>query len=141
MSITLDIAFEIIAAARSHARDMGLKPITIAVLDSGGHLIGLAREDGTSNMRAEIAQGKARGAVSMGLGSRALFKRAQEQPFFIQSMNALAGGSLVPVPGGVLIRDETSIVGAVGITGDSSDNDEKCAVFAIETAGYTADPG
>lgn len=141
MSITLEIADRIIAAAREKAGELGLKPITIAVLDAGGHLKALAREDGTSNLRAEIAQGKARGAISMGLGSRALYKRAQEQPYFIQSMNALAGGSLVPVPGGVLIRDENGIVGAVGITGDSSDNDEKCAVLAIESAGFTADPG
>lgn len=141
MSITLEVAEKIIAAARTKASELGLKPVTIAVLDAGGHLKALVREDGTSNLRAEIAQGKARGAISMGLGSRALYKRAQEQPFFIQSMNALAGGSLVPVPGGVLIRDENGIVGAVGITGDSSDNDEKCAVLAIESAGFTADPG
>ena len=141
MSITLEVAEKIIAAARSNASELGLKPVTIAVLDAGGHLKALVREDGTSNLRAKIAQGKARGAILMGLGSRALYKRAQEQPYFIQSMNALAGGSLVPVPGGVLIRDENGIVGAVGITGDSSDNDEKCAVLAIESAGFTADPG
>lgn len=141
MSITLDIAYEIIAAARAKAKDLGLKPLTIAVLDAGGHLKALAREDGTSNLRAEIAQGKARGAVSMGLGSRALFKRAQEQPFFIQSMNALSGGSLVPVPGGVLVRNENGVIGAVGITGDSSDNDEACAVSAIEFVGLRADAG
>ncbi len=141
MGITVETAFEIIATARSHARDLDLKPITIAVLDAGGHLKALAREDGTSNLRAEIAQGKARGAIAMGLGSRALFNRAQEQPYFIQSMNALAGGSLVPVPGGVLVRDHNEIIGSVGITGDTSDNDEQCAVFAIEAAGFSADPG
>lgn len=141
MSMTLDLAFKIIASARAHGTELGLKPLTVAVLDAGGHLIALAREDGTSNLRPEIAQGKARGAVSMGLGSRALFNRAQEQPYFIQSMNALSNGSLVPVPGGVLIRQDGKIIGAVGITGDSSDNDETCAVFAIKEAGLSAETG
>lgn len=139
--MTLDLAFQIISSARSQAKEIGLKPLTIAVLDAGGHLTALAREDGTSTLRADIAQGKARGAISMGLGSRALYKRALEQPFFIQSMNALSKGSLVPVPGGVLIREDQQIIGAVGITGDSSDNDEACAVFAIEEAGLSADAG
>ena len=141
MAMTLDLAFQLIASARSHAQESGFKPLTIAVLDAGGHLIALAREDGTSNLRPEIAQGKARGAISMGLGSRALYNRAQEQPYFIQSMNALSNGSLVPVPGGVLIREENKIIGAVGITGDSSDNDEACAIFAIQEASLSADAG
>lgn len=141
MAMTLDLAFQIITSARTHAKEIGLKPLTIAVLDAGGYLTALTREDGTSNLRPEIAQGKARGAISMGLGSRALYKRAQEQPFFIQSMNALSNGSLVPVPGGVLIREDNQIIGAVGITGDSSDNDEACAIFAIEEAGLSADAG
>lgn len=141
MAMTLDLAYKIIASSRARAKELNLKPLTIAVLDAGGHLTALAREDGTSNLRAEIAQGKARGAVSMGLGSRTLYKRAQEQPFFIQSMNALSNGSLVPVPGGVLIRQDNKIIGAVGITGDSSDSDEACAIFAIETAGLSADAG
>ena len=141
MTMTLDLAFQLIAFVREKARVLDLKPLTIAVLDSGGHLKALAREDGTSTLRAEIAQGKARGAISMGLGSRALYKRAQEQPYFIQSMNALSNGSLVPVPGGVLVRKENEIIGAIGITGDSSDNDEECAIFAIERAGLVADAG
>ena len=141
MTMTLDLAFQLIAFVREKARVLDLKPLTIAVLDSGGHLKALAREDGTSTLRAEIAQGKARGAISMGLGSRALYKRAQEQPYFIQSMNALSNGSLVPVPGGVLVRKDNEIIGAIGITGDSSDNDEECAIFAIERAGLVADAG
>ena len=141
MNMTLELAEKITSAARSKARDMGLKPVTIAVLDAGGYLTALLREDGASNMRSEIAQGKARGALSMGLGSRALFNRAQEQPYFIQSVNALSDGSLVPVPGGVLIKDGGVIVGAVGVTGDTSDNDEICAVAGIEAAGLTADVG
>src|SRR3546814_1490596 len=95
-----------------------------------------------STLRPEVAQGKARGAISLGMGSRAIFHRAQEQPFFIQAISGLPGGSLVPVPGGVLVRDaEGSIVVAVGVTGDTSDNDETCAIAGIKPAGYAADPG
>ena len=75
------------------------------------------------------------------MGSRAIYERAKERPYFIQSMNALSGGSLVPVPGGVLIRRDGAILGAVGITGDTSDNDEACASRAIEAAGFVADAG
>ena len=141
MTLTLDMARKLADHCLLRAGELGLKPLTVAVLDAGGALVVLLRQDGTSLLRAEIAQGKARGAVAMGLGSRALFNRAQEQPYFIQSMNALAGGSLVPVPGGVLIRDHGGIIGAIGITGDSSDNDEACAVHAIEALGLSADPG
>ncbi|MGD1879649.1 MAG: heme-binding protein [Kiloniellaceae bacterium] len=140
--ITLAEANQIIEVTLTVAAEMKLKPLTVAVLDAGGHLKALARQDNTSTLRPEVAQGKARGAISLGIGSRAIFRRAQEQPFFIQAINGLAGGSLVPVPGGVLVRDgDGSIVGAVGVTGDSSDNDETCAVAGIEAAGYTADPG
>ncbi|MEM0937912.1 MAG: heme-binding protein [Pseudomonadota bacterium] len=139
--MNLDLANAIIASALEYRRTNGMKPLTVAAIDSGGHLVALQREDGTSNLRAEIAQGKAKGAVAMGLGSRALFNRAQEQPFFISAMNALNGGSLVPVPGGVLIRKNGDLIGAIGITGDSSDNDEACAVAAIEGMGLTAEPG
>jgi len=141
MTVTLDLAQAIIATALAKRRELDFKPLTLAVLDAGGHLIALAREDGTSNLRPDIARGKAYGAISMGLGSRALFKRAQQEPYFIQAMNALANGAVVPVPGGVLIRDDTGIIGAVGITGDTSDNDEICAIAAIEAAGFSADGG
>ena len=141
MTLSLETAQKIIAAALAKGREIGLKPLCVAVLDSGGHLKAMAREDGTSTLRPQIAQGKANGAIAMGLGSRALFNRAQEQPYFVQSINALADGSLVPVPGGVLIRDGGVIIGAVGVTGDTSDNDEICAVAGIEAAGLTADAG
>jgi uncharacterized protein GlcG (DUF336 family) len=141
-ALSLAQAETIIETALARAAKMGLKPLTVAVLDAGGHLKSLARQDGSSTLRPEMAQGKARGAISLGMGSRAIFKRAQEQPFFVQALNGLAGGFLVPVPGGVLIRDsDGEIVGAVGITGDTSDNDEACAVAGIEAAGFTADPG
>ena len=141
MNLSLDQAQAIIDDCLEWRRNNGMKPLTVAVLDSGGYLIALAREDGTSNLRPEIAQGKARGAVSMGLGSRALFERAKVEPFFIQAMNSLAQGSLVPVAGGVLMRKDGEIVGAVGITGDTSENDEACAIAAIEKAGFEADRG
>jgi len=142
MTLTLDHARTIISTALAKADGMGLKPLTVAVLDAGGALVALERSDGSSRMRPDIAMGKANGAVALGMGSRAIFKRAQEQPYFIQSMNALAKGVLVPVPGGVLIRDsDGAILGAVGITGDTSDNDETCAVAGIEAAGLVADGG
>ena len=139
--MNLNLANDLIATALDYRRAHGLKPLTIAVIDAGGHLVALQREDGTSNLRAAIAQGKAKGAVAMGLGSRALFTRAQEQPYFIDAMNALNGGALVPVPGGVLIKRDGALIGAIGITGDSSDNDETCAVAAIEAHGLTAETG
>lgn len=141
MKLDLETAQSMIAGALEWRKTQDLKPLTIAVLDSGGHLMALAREDGASNLRPEIAQGKARGAINMGLGSRALFNRAEAQPYFIQAMNALSAGSLVPVAGGVLIKDGETTVGAMGITGDTSDNDEACAIAAITAAGFTPDGG
>lgn len=141
MTLTLEIAQNIIASAIAKGHEMGLNPLTIAVLDAGGHVKALAREDNTSTLRPDIATGKAHGAIALGLGSRTIFNRAKEQPYFIQAMNGLTDGMLVPVPGGVLIRSSGAIIGAVGVTGDSSDNDETCAIVAIEAAGFTADPG
>ncbi len=141
-ALTLDAARDIVAAARAKGREMGLNPLTVAVLDAAGNIKALEREDGASNMRPDIAIGKANGALAMGLGSRALFERAKSEPFFIQAMNELAGGSLVPVPGGVLIKSTDGvIIGAVGITGDNSDNDEAAAKAGIAAAGFTADGG
>jgi uncharacterized protein GlcG (DUF336 family) len=140
--LTLDLARKIIADALDHAHTLGLKPLGVAVLDAGGHVIAFERQDGASNLRFKIAFGKANGALAVGVGSRKLFQRAQEQPYFINAVNALADGALVPVPGGVLIRNSSArILGAVGITGDSSDKDEQCAIYAIERAGLVADPG
>ena len=141
MTLTLQQAQSIISTCLEWRQENGLKPLTVAVLDNAGALVALAREDNTSLLRPEIAQGKARGAVSMGLGSRALYERAKVEPFFIQAMNALSDGSLVPVAGGVLIKKDGVILGAVGITGDNSDNDEACAIAAIEKAGFVADGG
>jgi uncharacterized protein GlcG (DUF336 family) len=119
-----------------------MKPLTVVVLDAGGHVVAAEREDGSSNLRFEIAFGKANAALAMGLGTRALMKRAEQQPYFVQAMNGLAGGRFVPVPGGVLIRgDDGASIGAVGISGDTSDNDEICALAGIAAAGLTGDPG
>ena len=141
MDLTLNTAQKLAADCLSLAAGMGLKPLTVAVLDSAGNLKVLMRQDGTSTLRPEIAQAKAKGAIALGMGSRAIFERAKEQPYFIQAMNALAGGALVPGPGGVLVREDGASLGAVGIAGDSSDNDEACAIRAIEDAGFTADAG
>ena len=142
MTLTLENARTMIQTAFAKGAELNLKPLTVAVLDAGGALVALERMTGASPMRPEIAIGKANGAVQMGIGSRALQTRAESQPFFIQAMNALAKGSLVPVPGGVLVRDEEGrVIGAVGITGDTSDNDETCAIAGIKAAGFTADQG
>jgi uncharacterized protein GlcG (DUF336 family) len=120
----------------------GFKPMAIVVLGAGGSIRASECQDGTSLLRPKIAHGKAFGAISLGLGSRALFERAKVEPFFMQAMNSLCDGALVPVPGGVLIRSGNGeLLGAVGVTGDTSDNDETCAVAGIEAAGFKADTG
>ena len=140
--ISLAQARAIIAGVLGKGSDEGLKPLSVAVLDAGGHTTAFERQDGASAMRFKIAHGKAYGAIAMGLGSRALHERVQRQPYFLDAMNALAGGALVPVPGGVLIRNDAgALLGAVGVTGDNSDSDEMCAVAGIEAAGLVADTG
>ena len=140
--ITLDAARRIVDAALAKGADLKLKPLAVAVLDARGCLKAFAAQDGTSLLRAEVAHGKAYGALALGIGSRAIFKRAQEQAYFVSAVNTLAQGALVPVPGGVLIRDgDGRLLGAVGISGDTSDNDEACAVAGIEAAGLTPDVG
>lgn len=142
MTLTLDTAQKIVATALSTAAEKKLKPLSIVVLDARGSLKASAAQDGTSLMRSEIAHGKAYGALAMGMGSRAIFKRASEQPFFVSAVNTLAQGALVPVPGGVLIEDTSgAVIGAVGISGDTSDNDEICAVAGVEAAGLKANAG
>ncbi len=137
--LTLDLAREIIAAARAHGQAQGFNPLSVVVLDAGGHVTAFEREDGASNMRFQIAFGKAHGALALGIGSRAIMARAEQQPYFIAAVTSAVGGALVPVPGGVLVRDATeNTIGAVGVTGDSSDNDEAAAVAGIEAAGLTA---
>ncbi|HEY5334982.1 MAG TPA: heme-binding protein [Mycobacteriales bacterium] len=135
-TLTLDVARVIVAAARAAGREHRLAPLSVVVLDAGGHVTAFEREDGASNMRFEIAHGKAHGALALGMGSRALMSRAEQQPSFIAAATAAVGGALIPVPGGVLVQDSDGrTIGAVGVSGDSSDNDEIAAVAGITAAG------
>lgn len=139
MNLTLESAQSIISGALAAGAERGFKPLTVVVLDAGGHVIAAARQDGASNNRFEIAQGKAYGALALGMGSRAIMERAEQQAYFIAATTAALGGRLIPVPGGVLVREQDgTLLGAVGITGDSSDNDETAAMTAVEAAGLTA---
>lgn len=140
--LTLAKSNDIMAAAFAKAGVLGLKPLGVAVLDEGGHLVAFQRQDGASFLRPEIASGKAFGALATGMGSRALGKTAVERPHFMVGLSGVSDGRIVPVPGGVLIRTgDGEIIGAVGISGDTSDNDEACAVAGIEAAGFQADGG
>ncbi len=140
--LTLKAANEITAAALAKGRELNLKALAVAVLDDRGALKCFGAEDGTSLRRGEIAIGKATAALDLGLGTRSVNKMAQERPYFITSVAAPMGGPFVPVPGGVLIRNAAgAVIGAVGISGDTSDNDEAAAVAGIGAAGFSADPG
>lgn len=140
--LTLDTARTILDASLAKAAEMKLKPMAMVILDARGCLKAAVVQDGTSLLRSEVAHGKAYGALALGMGSRAIFKRANEQPYFVDAINTMARGALVPVPGGVLIKDKAGkLVGAIGLSGDTSDNDETCAVAAIESTGLSADVG
>ena len=142
MTLKLDTARKILDAALAKIAELKTKPMAVVVLDARGCIKASVLQDGTSLMRHEVAHGKAYGALAMGVGSRALFKRANEQPYFIDAANTMARGALIPVPGGVLIKDSNGdVVGAVGISGDTSENDEACAVFGIKSAGLVSDTG
>jgi uncharacterized protein GlcG (DUF336 family) len=141
-ALTLSQASTILDVALKTGRDKNFQPLSVAVLDAGGHLVAFKREDKSGILRFDIAFGKAWGALGMGFGSRTLFERAEKTPMFFTALAAASGGRVVTNPGGVLIRDAGGdIVGAVGISGDTSDNDEICAIAGIEAAGLKADPG
>jgi len=146
MSLTLQQATTIVETALRTGRETTCAPLAVAVLDAGGHLKAFAREDGAGIVRPQIAVGKAWGALGMGFGSRTLARRvadgqAQQQAFFA-ALNAMSDGRVVPAAGGVLVRDAGGdILGAVGISGDTSDKDEACAVAGIAAARLVADPG
>jgi uncharacterized protein GlcG (DUF336 family) len=141
VSISLETAKSITAGVRAAGEDHGLKPLTVVVLDAGGHVISVEREDGASNNRFDIAFGKAYGALALGMGSRSLMARAEQQPYFITSAAAAIGGKLVPVPGGVLVKDATgAVVGCVGVSGDTSDNDELAAISGIKSVSLIPQP-
>jgi len=140
-TLTLDQANAIVAAALARGAALGLNPLSVAVLDAGGHLVAFQRQDNSSIMRFEIAIGKAWGALAMGRSSRGLAQVAAERPAFVNSLLAASGGRVVPVPGGVLVADAAgATIGAVGITGDTSDNDEDCALTSIKAAGLVSGP-
>ncbi|WP_153448355.1 GlcG/HbpS family heme-binding protein [Vibrio algicola] len=132
MSLTLQQALNITQGAFDTATELHTAPLTVAILDTGGKLVSLQRQDGASMLRPDIAIAKAWGAIALGCSSRKLAQDAEIRPAFISAINVLAQGNLVPVPGGLLIRSESSqIIGAVGVSGDLSDLDEKCALQGI----------
>lgn len=134
--INLRKARTIIRKTLEKAREMELRPLSVVVLDAGGHVIAFEREDGSAPGRFGIAQGKAYGAVMLGMGGRAQMARAEQQAYFMASLNGVYGGQVVPVPGGVLVRDKKGdIIGAVGVTGDTSDNDAEAGLAGIAGAG------
>jgi len=143
--LTLHHATAIVEAALKKGRETNCAPLTIAVLDAGGHLKAFAREDGSGILRPQIATGKAWGALGMGFGSRTFARRLTDNPqqqSFFNALGPLSEGRLVPVPGGVLIRDGSrEVIGAVGISGDTSDKDEACALAGVAAAGLTGDAG
>ena len=139
--LTLKDAALIVDKALEHGRAHNFKPLTVVVLDAGGHMVAMKREDRSSLLRREIAEGKAWGVLGMGFGGREFARRAQSGPLFLTALMAASGGRVVPAPGGVLIKSGGEIIGSVGISGDTSDNDEACAVAGIKAAGLAPDTG
>jgi uncharacterized protein GlcG (DUF336 family) len=140
--LTLSKANTIIKAALAKGTEAGMRPLSVAVLDAGGHLKAFQKQDGASMLRFEIAFGKAFGGLTIGTGSRTVEKFAKERPHFVEGLVAASGGRVIPVAGGVLIKNaKGEILGAVGVTGDTSDNDEIAAAAGIEAAGFVADGG
>jgi uncharacterized protein GlcG (DUF336 family) len=141
LALSLSDARKILDAALDYIAQQKFKPMAVGVIDARGALVAYAAQDGTSLKRGDIALGKANGAIALGMGSRALMKRAETQSYFIDAATSAIGGSLIPVPGGVLIKKDGAVVGAIGISGDTSDNDEAAAIAGIKAAGFDADPG
>lgn len=137
MTLTLIAARRILDVALETAADHGWKPLSVVVLDAGGHVLAFARSDGASPGRFDIARAKAYGAVMLGMGGAAQMARAEAQAYFMAAVNGVFGGQVLPVPGGVLVRDEEGrVIGAVGVTGDTSDNDATAAEAGIRAAGF-----
>jgi uncharacterized protein GlcG (DUF336 family) len=140
--MTLDIADRIAAAALAEGRRLALQPLTLVVLDAGGHVVLARREDNSGILRFEIAYGKAWGALGMGFGTRELAERAAKAPAFLTALAAASGGRAIPSPGGVLVLTaDGRTIGSVGISGDTGDRDEACALVGIAAAGLAAAPG
>lgn len=137
--LNLSQANALIDAALTKGAELGLKPLTVTVHDPGGHLIACQRQDGASNMRVKLAGGKACGALALGVSSRTIGEMALERPHFIASVDTMSEGGMVPAAGGVIVCDDGgSVLGAIGVTGDTSDNDEACALAAIAAVGLKA---
>jgi uncharacterized protein GlcG (DUF336 family) len=140
--LKLKAAQKIVKTALETAREKAMKPLAIAVFDARGGLVDFAAEDGSSLRREKVARGKADGAVALGVSSRTIAKMAADRPHFVAAVTHAVGGSIIPVAGGVLIRDaKGQLLGAVGVSGDTSDNDELAAVAGITAAGLSADVG
>ena len=140
--VTLQLASQVVDAALAFARERNLDPMTVAALDARGVVVALKMEDGSSLLRPDIASGKAWSALAMGFGTRNLAGRAEKLPAFFGALSDLAQGRVLPVPGGVLVRDEAGkVIGAVGASGDIADNDEACVLAGLAAAGLHADPG
>jgi uncharacterized protein GlcG (DUF336 family) len=141
VSLGLEQASLIVDEALRAARAHELEPLTVVVLDAGGHDVTLKREDGSGIIRVQIARAKAYGALGMGLSSRAIGERLAQRPVFAGSLTAISGGQLATAAGGVLIlHGDGNIVGAVGVSGDTSEKDEFAAISGIKAAGLSADP-
>lgn len=142
MTISLDQAQTIVSGALAHGTAQGFKPLTVAVLDPGGALVALGRQDGSGFLRPQVATAKAYGLVALGMTNRAIAARAEESPAFFTSLAGLADGKVVSVPGGVFVRDaDGALLGAVGVTGDLSLNDEAAALAGIAATGLVAQTG
>ena len=139
--LKLNQALAVIDGAIAEARKRSFLQLGIVVLDAGGHVVAFKREDGASFLRFELAYGKAWGALAMGFGTRELAERSAKQPAFINALASVTQGRMVPSPGGVLIAEGGQVVGAVGISGDTGDNDEVCALAGIQAAGLAGIPG
>ena len=140
--LSLQVADVIAEKALVKGREMGFAPLTVVVLDAGGQVKVVKREDESSLLRHQIATGKAWGVLGMGFGGRELARRAAKMPIFFNALSDMSGGRMVPVPGGVLVRSPSGeILGSVGISGDSSENDEICAVHGVRSAGLVPDTG
>lgn len=138
--ITLENARTIIASTLTKGNEMGLKPLSVVVLDAGGHVKAFEREDGAAPGRFAIAHGKAYGSVMLGMAGTAQMARSEQQAYFMAAVNGVFGGQVVPVPGGVLVRGaDGAVIGAVGVTGDTSDNDLEAALVGVAAAGLKAD--
>lgn len=140
--LDVELAVQLASATLRQARALGMKPLAVAVLDSAAHPLAVLRDEQASFLRPQIATGKARGCLGMGFGGRELARRAEAMPRFFDAINHLTDGEVVPVPGGILLRDgQGRMLGAIGVSGDTSDNDERCALLAIEALGLFGDTG